>query len=43
MTTTSERPACVSPALLRPLREWDEVWHGKLASELVKMERETRQ
>jgi len=28
-------PAYVSPALLRPLREWSEVWHGRLAAELA--------
>jgi hypothetical protein len=31
----SSRPAYVSPALLRPLREWDEVWKMRLAAELA--------
>jgi hypothetical protein len=27
------RPAYVSPALLRPLRAWDDVWKERLAAE----------
>jgi hypothetical protein len=38
----SSRPAYVSPALLRPLREWSEVWKVRLEAELAqRAKRET--
>jgi hypothetical protein len=41
MTTTETARPYVSPKLLRPLREWSEVWHARLESEAARMEKES--